>query len=248
MKVERTFLLASEPTYLHAAIERYCRYVLSVTIEIVNPQNLFLHNNYLLFLLDNDSDSLLKTCNVLFLNNIAIDKTRTIGFYSYSDINLLELDKLKSNFERSFYYVDTTNKKNNPFISEKISIFFKGHGEQSLLGCIGWVTYYFENYARLLNSEDYSPQGLYKHFLVPGMKYWGEFVRRFEKYAPIIYTAGWDKQTRQIESLIKKVSPESDMEVGLNNMPDFGKDTILAISEIRTILEDIEKQIHSGHG
>ncbi len=248
MKVDKSFLLASEPTYLHAAIERYCRFVLNVTIETVNPKNLVLHNNYLLFLLDNDTDSLLKTCNELFLNNIAIDKTRTIGICSYSDINLLELHKLESNFERSFYFVDTAKKKNNPFITGKIYTFFKGHGEQSLLSCIGWVTYYFENYIRFVHSEDYSMQGAYEHYLVPGMKYWGEFVRRFEKHAPIIYTAGWDKQTKQIESLIKKVSSELGRGVGLNNMPNFEKTTIVTISEIRNILEDIEKQTHSGHG
>jgi len=189
-----------------------------------------------------------QVCRLIYGTNIPLASVRLLGFDNFCDINIIKVQSLREQIEQSLEKNEADDNRYLPFFKERIKIFFKGHGEQSLLGCIGWVTYYFENYARLLNSDDYSPKGVYKHYLVPGMKYWGEFVRRFEKYAPIIYTAGWDKQTRQIESLIKKVSPESGMDVGLNNMPDFGKDTILAISEIRTILEDIEKQIHSGHG
>lgn len=237
MKETNIYLLANEPTCLDAAIERYCRYVLNLPIEIITPSRLELPDNFILFISDPDTVYLLETCNVLFLNKISPDKTRIIGSQSHSDINLLDLNNLNASFEKSLYSVDLSIRANNPYFSSQISTFFKGHGEQSLLGCIGWVNYYIGNYIKLAGSREYEPRELNKAFLEPGIQNWNEFKRRFEKYAPLLYFVGWNDDALRINNSINTIEKEIKNIDVTESFHIFGNDTIKLLSDISECIE-----------
>lgn len=232
---------------ISSSIIRFFRYCTNYEIDCILPGQPIKNRTLISFALidQNDQD---QVCRIIYETKIPLTNIRILGYDDFCDVNLIKLQTLRQQVEQSLKINQTDNHRYLPVFKERIKIFFKGHGEQSLLGCMGWVTYYFENYFLMFASGEYDAKGLYEHYLLPGMDYWGELVRRFSRYAPIIYTAGWDKKVMKIESLINEVSSEMNSQTGLKNIPIFEVGTIAVISEIRNILETIEKQINFCHG
>lgn len=192
----------------------------------------------LLFAFDEPSE-LEKSFTWIHQNRINPDRLRILGYDSNADISLLEVESLKTQIEHSFVISQGKDRLYNPLISNRIKLFFKGHGEQSLLGCLGWVNYYLGNYPAMAGSGQYSPAGLNETFLSPGIQNWQEFTRRFSKYSPFLYASGWDKQTNEIEQLIKVVSLDINRLEFPNSFHTFDSETFESLAEITSILEEM---------
>ena len=241
------FIKYQKDDSISRSLIRFFRYCTGYEFDCIIPGQFIKNKNLISFALidQNDQD---QVCQMIYDTKIPLVKVRILGYNDFCDVNLIKLQTLKQQLEQSLKINQADDHRYLPVFKERIKIFFKGHGEQSLLGCIGWVIYYFENYSRLLNSKDYSPQGVYNHFLLPGIGNWNEFKRRFEKYAAVIYMGGWPKLAKRIESLNNIVSSRLESLIVLKKISAFDEEILNAISEIRTILEDIEKQIQPNNG
>lgn len=241
------FIKYQKEDSISRSLIRFFRYRTGYEVDCILPEQHANRSNLVSFALMDLNDTE-KVCQLVHRTKIPMASIRILGYDDDFDVNLVKLPSLGLQLEQSMSPICVDDYRYLPAYQERIKMFFKGHGEESLLGCIGWVTYYFENYFLMFASGEYDAKGLYEHYLLPGMDYWGELVRRFSRYAPIIYTAGWDKKVMKIESLINEVSSEMNRQTGLKNIPIFEVDTIAVISEIRNILETIEKQINFCHG
>jgi hypothetical protein len=175
-------------------------------------------------------------------NKINPDRLRILGYDSNADINLLEYETLKTQIENSFLITRGINQSNIPFISDRVKLFFKGHGEQSLLGCIGWVNYYFGNYTAMALSGEYALNGLNEAFLFPGIKNWLEFRRRFSKYAPILYASGWGNQVDSIERHIKVINMDIKRVELSDSFHTFDSVSMISLSVITSEIEEMAFQ------
>lgn len=176
---------------LFNSLQRYFKYLLGEELIILADDLNCQEQNIRIFLPEDDKFenkflriiNRLKNCEVFLLgsgSNYNIDPVLT------SQLS----DKLKSALNSDFQ--GTAYKPSE--LKEKLNAFFKGHGEQSLIGCLGQVIYFIDNYKCLAAGESYQPEGLRKYFLEPGLKSWKEFTRRFNKYSVILCLAGRRKK------------------------------------------------------
>jgi hypothetical protein len=121
-------------------------------------------------------------------------------------------------------------------------MFFKGHGEQSLLQSISYVAYNLSNYSSLVETGDYTQEGLYRNFLLPGIQNWNEFVHRFNKYAPVLYVRGWTNETNTINNLIKIISIGLEKVDASKPFIIFELESMSLINEIVFLLEGLAQQ------
>jgi hypothetical protein len=81
---------------------------------------------------------------------------------------------------------------------------------------------------------------------MPGVQNWNEFVRRFNKYAPILYIWGWAAETDTITRLIKNISIDLMKIDASNSFVIFELEPMSLINEIVAIMEELAKQSDSN--
>lgn len=238
----KLYILLINKSYLHVSLEHYFRYVFKRELTLIKDSLSDIKGYYILFILNNDSEEFGSLCKVLYNNKIKISNIRTLGSNNHSDVNLLDYKNIKSNFITCLNSEYQLKRKNIPWVSDKISVFFKGHGDQSLLSCIGWVNYYLNNYFSLVSLGDIALDELNKTFLEPGILNWNEFVRKFEINAPFLYFAGWDKETVNIEGCINLVQKEIINLKLTNSFHIFGKEAIESLMSISDTIEQMANE------
>ncbi len=227
---------------LARSLERYFRYLLNTELKFIDDDIFVEPDKIDLLYTINESSVLQKCLSWIHKNKFNSNRLRILGCDTHADINLLMVETLGIQIENSFVISRRIDQSNFLFISDRVKLFFKGHGEQSLLGCIGWVNYYLGNYPAMAKSNDYSPKELNETFLAPGIQNWEEFTRRFSKYVPILYVSGWDKQVNEIERCIKVVAEDIKRIEFSDSFHTFDSGTIKSLAEITSFIEEMAFQ------
>lgn len=238
------FLISGDTSIILAhSITRYFRYILGINLHFGDDRpNIKPEKNDLFFLL-NEPSGVEYFFSWIHKSNFNPDRLRFMAIDGKADINLLEVETLKTQIERCIAASKGSNKLGLPFIFDRIRAFFKGHGEQSLLSCIGWINYYIGNYNTLGDSGEYSPTELNKLFLLPGLQEWKVFTERFNKYAPYLYISGWDRQIRKIERYIDAISIDLKKAEMSDSFHIFSSETLQSLKDIMSSLEKMASQI-----
>lgn len=222
---------------LYFSIQRFFKYVLKIELTLAESEISNFRGADICLLVNNDQDEFMRGCRLLYSNKFNPKNIRTLGSNNHSDVNLLDYKNLKSNIISCINSSFSLKKKDYVWLSGIITTFFKGHGEQSLLSCIGRVNYYLKNYSNMVKEGGYDPVELNKTFLEPGMQNWGEFVRRFVKHAPLLYFMKWDKETLYIERRIYIVEKTLKNIKVTDSFYIFGNVTFKSLSGITDTLE-----------
>jgi hypothetical protein len=244
-----TFLsTGNNHSQLKGSILRFCGYCNSIHLNEVEIENLPPANAVDLLFIFSGHENIEEIYRVIYKLRISPNKLRFIGYSAKYDINLLDFKKLKVQFEACFTSNTIKKRTEVAWFYKKLHLFFSGHGEQSLLSCLTWINYYFANYSNLTKSGDYNAKDLYRHFLVPGLKNWKEFTRRFKKYAPILWVAGFQFEMESIEKNIHVL----DIKIAKVGNPDsffnFGEDFFQRLAEITEKIESMAGQTKQAYG
>ena len=237
------FLFTSDKSKpIFYSLERYFKYKFDrELLENSSFSSSKIENLTLIFSLNNP-ESLFLCCQQIYDNRINPDKLRIIGYDNHNDINLLNYLSLSSQIKNCFQIVHGIDRMEIPFFRDHIRLFFNGHGEKSLLKYLTEVNNSLTNYANLAQIEEYTPEELFKNFLLQGVQNWFEFVRRFNKYVSLLYCLGWATETDSIIRMIEKISNEL---VPINTSRCFTIFELKSLSfiyEIRSLLEQIARQ------
>jgi hypothetical protein len=130
----------------------------------------------------------------------------TLGIDNKSAINLLNYDQLEIQLknipDNPKYLLKNLFTKEELF--SKTKLFFKGHGEKSLLSSLSFAIYYLSNGPVLLHTDDCTLEEYQKAFLQPGLDNWKNFTERFEKYYFYLALLDFKKEIDEIKKQIKK--------------------------------------------
>lgn len=224
---------------LSQSVIRYFKYILNMELQLLQSNISDGPNNIELLFIINEPTELDICCRRMYENRIKPEKLRIMGYDDNNDINLLKFNTLKGHFENKFRIKKGIDRMQIHFFRDQINLFFKGHGEQSLMNCLTYVTYYLSNYSDLVKIGDHTPEKLHQLFLLPGLQNWVEFVRRFNKYAPVLYVRGWVSETNTVEKLMKIISTDLTKIDASKPFVIFELKSISHIKEIVTILEEL---------
>jgi hypothetical protein len=103
---------------------------------------------------------------------------------------ILDLTDLKENFIKA---IDNCNAKNMLYLGsvrQKISLFLKGHGEESLYSVLNSSKYFINNGIQGIINYPEESDDYFKDFIKPGLKAWKEFKERFFKYKDFLRLCG----------------------------------------------------------
>jgi len=118
-------------------------------------------------------------------------------------INILDFSNLKKNLQGALH--DRNNNFNALLyvkkINSRISYFFKGHGETSLLNSLNWTRYYLNNGPVLLRDGKLRWHEYSDVYLGPGLKYWHVFQNRFEKCKIYLQVTGFRDEVTKTNKL-----------------------------------------------
>lgn len=227
---------------LSKALVRYFSHVLNLGLSLAQSNISVRSNDIDQIFVVNEPLELSNCCRWMYDNGMGPDQLRIMGYDINNDINLLNFDLLKVQFEKKYRSEKTIDRIQIPFFRDQIRLFFKGHGEQSLFQCLTYVRYNLENYSSLLKSGDYTQEGLYQNFLLPGLENWNEFVRRFNKYAPVLYVRGWASETNTIDNLLRIISIDLGKIDTSKSFVVFELESMHLINEIVILLEELAQQ------
>ena len=191
-KIESNFFFNNEK--IISSLKRFLNFVLNdncknYNIDVDNKTKvcLFIDEEF------NINPNLLAT--LLEHNNPKIIVFGHTNFSSLNYINMLDFSNLKRNLQSAL-----NNSKVNVSaalyineISNKIKLFFKGHGEESLINCLNWVRYYISNGPTLLIDGKLNRQEYKNDYLETGLKYWQTFRKRFDEHKNYLTFSGFTK-------------------------------------------------------
>lgn len=227
---------------LYRSLDRYFRYVLNEKLILVTEKGVIPEDNSKIYVFDTEKFDdrflrIISDINTYHLILLGINKGDPIDLIHTPCLRNDITKVLASDFPVAAY------KPNE--LRDKLQLLFKGHGEQTLLGCLGEVNYYLWNYSEMAKTGSWPAEGLNEHFFIPGKKNWIDFTHRFTKYAPILLLAGYSievkiiqKNVNQINSdLIKIEEPDSLY------LYKFSSETLQNLKEIIASLEKMASQI-----
>lgn len=186
-----------ENNELKAALERYLLYV------IKSGLNSYSHSNKkTLFLIDVNysvSEDFLVSFHHIQNPHIIIFGNSNTALKSY--VNLTDLSNLKKNIEN---VLTSTDADFSPLlylhdIKIKINLFFKGHGEASLLSSLNWARYYLSNGPVLLSNEKLNWEEYEGLYLKPGLSYWNTFIGKLFNYEVYLRATGFEKEINTVK-------------------------------------------------
>jgi len=143
------------------------------------------------------------------LNNIENLNVIILSFDNYPSktiVNILDLDNLKINLLEAIQSDSKYDLLNLNNIQNKISVFFKGHGTESLSSVLSWTRYYIDNGIQGLLEFPEEYEQYINTFIIPGLKYWEEFKERYFRYKPLLIICGFNEETTQIVSHMEKMN------------------------------------------
>ncbi len=225
---------------LYRSLDRYFRYVLNEELILLTEMGAIPEDNSRIYVLDTEKfdDRFLKIITEMKAYHIIL-----LGINEKDPIDLLHTTCLRDELKRVLISDPQTAICKSGELNDKLKLLFKGHGEQTLLGCLGWVYYYLGNYSGMANTGNYSTEGLNEKFLVPGKHNWQEFTTRFKKYTPILSLAGYSRETKVIEKYINQISLDLIKIEEPNSLHTFSSETMQSLAEITKSLEEMASQI-----
>jgi len=177
----------SNNNHLINSLKRYFHFLLSQEINDIKNISCTVDN---LFVFEDEKDI---DAIINLVQNMEIKKVYILGYNKISKpnyINLIDLTKLGKTFQDTMVSKES-NKNLFGFIhitafKEKLNLFFKGHGEESLFDGLNWTRYFISNGLKLFLLGDIKITELKNKFLEPGFDYWEKFKQRFNKYNPYL--------------------------------------------------------------
>jgi len=159
------------------------------------------------------------------------------NYDSNNVINLINLRNLKDNV---MFVLENFSKQgllslNN--VQNKLAIFFKGHGSESLYSVLSWTRYYIHNGIKGISSSPKEYQDYINTYLMPGLKYWGEFNEKYVKYRAFLILCGFGEEMEKVFYQIEKFNRF------INKISNFNKNVILQISltELKDNIQSVDK-------
>lgn len=200
--VNRKYFINVSSGVFRSAISRYFRFVFNIEYSI------------------SEDKKTLKDLIILIDEETSIDKEWLSLLYQYkgqkiiiiglsenpcdSFVSLLDLYHLRSSL------LAAINRKKDDFspflliqeIEQKMQLFFKGHGEQSLFDVLNKTRQSIDNGPELFNRNIIEWEEYLNEYLKPGVEHWNIFKKRFNKYEIYLKVCGFEKETITIESNI----------------------------------------------
>ncbi len=193
----------SNNNHLINSLKRYFHFLLSYEFNDIKNIS-YTVDNLFIFEDEKNIDSIID-----LVQNMEIKKVYILGYNKISKpnyINLMDLTKLGKTFQDTM--VSKESNKNLfgliyiTAFKEKLNLFFKGHGEESLFEVLNWSRYYLSN-GPLLYRQNEITHNEYEHkFLSPGLSYWQNFNNRFNKYKIYLILLGYNNKINEIVELI----------------------------------------------
>jgi len=162
--------------------------------------------NYLYILVDEDiivDEQLLKRLTKTENSKFVIIGKRDI--YSNNCVNIKNISNLNANFNEALI---AQQQFLSPLIfvndlKAKLNLFFKGHGECSLIDGLNWTRYYLSNGINLLREEGLSWEEYISVYFKSGFDYWNLFKKRLEKYDIYLKIVGFTVEINLIKSIVE---------------------------------------------
>ena len=198
----KKYLLIQNKNLLNS-LKRYLAYILKWESQaFCYPKN----KNAIYFIDENTeiTNKLLSFFKDIPSKNVILLGTRCTKSNKY--INLLASDALHNNFKKA---VTSSSNMPSPFlfhseIKEKLIVFFKGHGEKSLLKLLNETNYCLYNGPDLVNSNNVTCDEYKEYqevYFKPGFMYWEKFTSRFDKYKIYLQVADFKDEVKSVEKL-----------------------------------------------
>jgi hypothetical protein len=230
------------------SIRRFCCYCNTINLNEVEIENFPPPDSVDSLFIFSERENIEELYRVIYKRRISPNKLRFTGYSAKYDINLLDFNKLKAQFEACFTGNTEKKRTETEWFYKKLHLFFSGHGEQSLLSCLTWINYYLRNYSTLTETDDYSVKDLNRLFLVPGIENWKEFMLKFKKYAPILWVAGFQFEMESIEKNIQIIDIKIARVGNSDSFFKFGEDFFQCLAEITEIVESMARQTKQAYG
>lgn len=225
---------------LYRSLDRYFRYLLDEKLTLLTGMGDIPEDNSRIYVLDTEKfdEKFLKiisdmnTCHLILL-----------GINEGDPIDLIHTSCLRDELKRVLSSDPPTEVYKTDELKEKLNLLFTGHGEQSLLSCLGGVYYYLWNYSQMSKIGNWPTEGLNELFLVPGKQNWQKYTARFTKYAPILSLAGYSGEVKIIKQYINQISLDLKKTEEPNSLHTFNSETLQNLKEIITTIETMASQI-----
>jgi len=124
-------------------------------------------------------------------------------FQDESIINCLDFNNLKDNFKLALNSDEQYTLLKIKEVRNKISLFFKGHGEKSLFDSLNWTNYYILNGVKQYINENLDWESIKKTYLQKGIENWNKFKKRVDKYEFFINIIGFKNEMESINTSMK---------------------------------------------
>jgi len=181
---------SSNTPQLYSSLKRYFYFILSRKLIHIKELDKQIKNIDNLFILEDETniDTIVELVTKREIKRICV-----LGFTNNLQknyINLIDTKNLKPKLD-DFFSTKSKKKDLSSIIlvtafREKIKLFFKGHGEESLFDGLNWTRYFLSNGLKLFLLGDIKITELQNKFLEPGINYWEKFKQRIYKYNPYL--------------------------------------------------------------
>ncbi len=241
----------SDHKELFDTLNRYFKYNLGNSHQIVAQEEIDCNNLYRIFIFDDERNNqkflkLLEPCLKYTVLKIGYNKNCTL--------NLLDFQNLHDNIEKILApgYVPNTPLFTREELIFKVQNFFKGHGEESLISGLNWTRYYLGNGPILFKQNEITHDEYINIFLSPGLSYWQSFNNRYTKYNIYLRLLGY---TNEVEEVKQLVSQFGDFLIELSKFSDSGlkllgekfiSENIVLLKKIDEIMNAISRDLDIG--
>ncbi len=199
-------LYKSKNLFLSLAIQRYFKFVHSITLPILNNSYTSSRDTDVLLIDETEQDiqEIVRLLHDIKVLTIVVFGSKKNDRENY--INLLNTSQIFGKFD-SILDKDNPVKDHSALIEiialkEKLRLFFQGHGETSLLASLYDVRYRLLNGIKLYLSKDIDFDESLREFLYPGINSWAGVKNRFTKNKEYLELLGFQQDIQKINSNI----------------------------------------------
>ena len=234
------YFFTAQHLNLYRSLDRYFRYVLNEKLTLLTEKSAIPEDNSKIYVLDTEKydDRFLKIISEMHKYHLIL-----LGINEGDPIDLIHATCLRNEITRVLASDPPVEVYKPDELKDKLKLLFRGHGEQTLLGCLGGVYYYLWNYSQMAKTGSWPTEGLNERFLMPGEKNWMEFTRRFTKYAPILSLAGYSEEEKNIKRNLNQFNLYLLKTKEANSLYIFNSETLQSLQEIITFLEKMASEI-----
>lgn len=246
----KVYVKVNKKHYL-PAVRRYLKFVFNIESSILDKKKI-LDNS--IILIEEDASIDKEWLNLLY--ECSSRKIIILGLSGSSNevyVNLLDLSHLKSNIR---FAINRNKDTPSPFlllheVEQKMQLFFKGHGEESLFDTLNKTTHFISNGPTLFRENLLEWKEYIESYFNPGSENWAVFRERFEKYKIYLKVCGFGKEIEEIEDNINNFQGYID-ELKILNKDEVkrmdekkNKQNIDYLRQVDSILDKLKQKIDS---